>query len=108
MPKASKTRMPEPVDFREAAETFDMLSAPTRVRILWLLAQGEQDVSSLAESVDATIAAVSQHLAKLKLADLVTARTEGRRQIYRVEDPHILTVVNSVVEHHVELRRNGR
>ena len=99
---------PQPIDFAEAAETFSLLAAPTRVQLLWLLAHGEQDVTSLAEAVDATVAAVSQHLAKLKLADLVTARTEGRRQIYRVEDAHILTLVTQAVEHHAELRLHGR
>ena len=107
-PKASRSVLipahPQAVDFAEAAETFGLLAAPTRVRILWLLANREQDVTSLAEAVDASVAAVSQHLAKLKLADLVTARTEGRRQIYRIEDPHILTLVTQAVEHHAELR----
>ncbi len=67
----------------------------------------ELDVTSLARAVDASGAAVSQPLAKLKLADLVTARTEGRRQIYRIEDAHILTLVTQAVEHHAELRNNG-
>ena len=70
----------------------------------WLLAHEEHDVTSLAQAADATVASVSQHLAKLKLADLVTARPEGRRQIYRIEDAHILTLVTQAVEHHVELR----
>ena len=105
MPAAHPTG-PEPVDFVEAAETFNLLAAPTRVRLLWLLAHDELDVTSLARGVDASVAAVSQHLAKLKLADLVVARTEGRRQIYRIEDPHILTLVTQAVEHHVELRSN--
>ena len=99
---------PQPIDFAEAAEMFGLLAAPTRVRLLWLLANGEHDVTSLAEAVDASVAAVSQHLAKLKLADLVTARTDGRRQIYQIEDPHILTLVTQAVEHHADLRLRNR
>ncbi|TAM81792.1 MAG: ArsR family transcriptional regulator [Jatrophihabitans sp.] len=97
----------EPVDFDEAADTFALLAAPTRVRLLWLLAQHELDVSSLAEAVDATVPTVSQHLAKLRLADLVTARAEGRRQIYRVEDRHIVELVTQAVHHHAEIRSRG-
>jgi len=41
------------------------------------------------------------------LANLVAARADGRRQIYRVEDPHIVTLVNQAVEHHVDLRRES-
>lgn len=106
--RAKRTRPPrsgpEPVDFAEAAETFSLLATATRVRLLWLLAQGESDVTTLAAAVDATVPTVSQHLAKLRLADLVTARADGRHQIYRVDDPHILTLVNQAVDHHQELR----
>lgn len=41
--------------------------------------------------------AVSQHLAKLKLAGLVRSRREGRRQVYYVDDPDIVTVVQVMV-----------
>lgn len=95
---------PEPVDFAEAAETFALLATATRVRLLWLLAQKEHDVTTLAEAVDATVATVSQHLAKLRLADLVTARADGRRQIYRVDDPHVIALVKQAVDHHQHLR----
>ena len=108
-PRARRRVAPvEPVDFAEAAETFALLATPTRVHLLWLLAQGENDVTSLAEAVRATVPTVSQHLAKLRLADLVTARADGRRQIYRVEDPHVLTLVNQAVEHHADLRQRHR
>jgi DNA-binding transcriptional ArsR family regulator len=95
---------PDPVDFVEAATTFAMLATPTRVRILWLLAHGERDVTRLAEATGATIPTVSQHLAKLRLAGLVLVRPEGRHQIYRLEDPHIIALVTQAVEHHQDLR----
>lgn len=41
--------------------------------------------------------AVSQHLTKLKLAGLVRARREGRRQVYYVDDPDVVTVVRLMV-----------
>ena len=104
-PAARRRLQPEPSDFAEAAETFALLATPTRVQLLWLLTQGEHDVTSLAGTVGATVPAVSQHLAKLRLADLVAARPDGRRQIYRVDDPHISNLVDQAVEHHSELRR---
>ena len=107
-PRRRATFQPEPVDFTEAAETFALLATPSRVRLLWLLAKGEHDVGSLAEAIDASVATVSQHLAKLRLADLVTARANGRRQIYRVDDPHILQLVDQAVEHHAKLRITGQ
>ncbi|WP_233711935.1 ArsR/SmtB family transcription factor [Kribbella turkmenica] len=40
-----------------------------------------------------------QHLAKLRLAGLISARREGRRHIYTVDDPHILTLVDQIFAH---------
>ncbi|MBN9142216.1 MAG: helix-turn-helix transcriptional regulator [Micrococcales bacterium] len=82
-----------------AAATFDMLSVPSRLHLVWLLATGEFDVSTLAELSGSNVPAASQHLAKLRAAGIVTARREGRRQLYRVEDPHILTVIEQMFSH---------
>lgn len=84
---------------KAAADTFGLLAAPTRLHLVWLLARQEHDVGSLAQRTGATIAAVSQHLAKLRLAGLVAARRHGRHQIYAVEDPHVLTLVDQIFAH---------
>lgn len=90
---------PTSPQLRAAAETFALLAAPTRLHIVWLLARHEYDVGTLAEHTGASVAAVSQHLAKLRLASLVAARRDGRRQIYAVEDPHVLTLVDQIFAH---------
>ncbi|CCH79603.1 Regulatory protein ArsR [Nostocoides japonicum T1-X7] len=82
-----------------AAATFDMLSVSGRLHLVWLLAGGEYDVTTLAELTGANIPAASQQLAKLRAAGIVTARRDGRRQLYRVEDPHILTVIEQMFSH---------
>ena len=82
-----------------AAATFDMLSTPTRLHLVWLLAAGEYDVSTLAELSGAAVPATSQHLAKLRAAGIVAARRDGRRQLYRVEDPHITAIVAQMFSH---------
>ena len=74
---------------QDTAALFGMLAAPTRLQILWLLLDGERDVTTLAADLGQTIAGVSQHLAKLKLAGLVRARRAGRRQLYLLDDPRI-------------------
>ncbi|MBW8482409.1 metalloregulator ArsR/SmtB family transcription factor [Actinomadura sp. PM05-2] len=84
---------------QEAAGRFGMLAATTRLHIVWVLAYGEQDVGTLAERVGGTVAAVSQHLAKLKLAGLVRARRQGRHQFYAVADPHLAAMVRQTVAH---------
>jgi DNA-binding transcriptional ArsR family regulator len=82
---------------QEAAGLFGLLASTTRLHIVWLLAHGEQDVGALAEAVGGALPAVSQHLAKLKLAGLVAARREGRRQVYLIAAPRVADAVRYLV-----------
>lgn len=79
------------------AARFGMLAATSRLQIIWLLAGGERDVGTLATEVGQTVATVSQHLAKLKLAGLVKSRRSGRRQIYLVDDPRLVDMIRLTV-----------
>lgn len=81
----------------EAAAAFGLLASSARLHLMWALSQGESDVTHLADRVGGALPAVSQHLAKLKLAGLVRSRREGRRQVYYVDDPDIVTVVRVMV-----------
>ncbi|MCQ4081206.1 metalloregulator ArsR/SmtB family transcription factor [Streptomyces sp. RB6PN25] len=81
----------------EAAASFGLLASAARLHIVWVLSQGECDVSTLAQRVGGALPAVSQHLAKLKLAGLVRSRREGRRQVYLVDDPQVVTIVRLMV-----------
>jgi len=81
----------------EAAAAFGLLASSARLHLIWALAQGESDVTRLADRVGGALPAVSQHLTKLKLAGLVRSRREGRRQIYFVGDPDVVTVVRLMV-----------
>ena len=94
---------PDPQLLQETAGTFGMLSSTVRLHLVWLLADGERDVGTLAEEVGQSVPTVSHHLAKLKLAGLVHARREGKRQVYVVDDPHLVDIVRLAVEHHREL-----
>jgi DNA-binding transcriptional ArsR family regulator len=80
-----------------AAAAFGLLGSLARLHIVWVLAQGECDVSTLAEQVGGTLPQVSQHLAKLKLAGLVRSRREGRRQVYLVDDADVAEVVRFMI-----------
>lgn len=78
--------MPSGASVNAAAETFRLLSDPTRIRILLALLQGETSVACLAELAGTTTPAVSQHLAKLRMAGVVRGRREGTFVFYTVED----------------------
>ena len=82
-----------------AVETLKMLADETRLRIVWALLHGEHSVGDLAEHVGAKPAAVSQHLAKLRLAGLVRTRREGVRIFYAAHNDHILQLVEHAIFH---------
>jgi DNA-binding transcriptional ArsR family regulator len=82
-----------------AASTFALLGNPVRLHVVWLAAQGIHDVSALAARTGVGVATMSQHLSKLRLAGLISVRRDGRRHIYSVEDPHVLTVVEQIFDH---------
>lgn len=67
--------------------------------MLWLAAQGPYDVSTLADRAGINVATMSQHLTKLRLAGLISARKDGRHHIYTVDDPHILTLLQQIFAH---------
>lgn len=71
-----------------AVEVFAMLADATRVRIVLALRDRELSVGELAEAVGKSPTAVSQHLAKLRLARMVTTRQEGTKVFYALTDEH--------------------
>jgi DNA-binding transcriptional ArsR family regulator len=64
---------------------FRALADPTRRAIFESLACGEAAVKDLTARFEVSQPAISQHLAVLKDAGLVSARREGRRVYYRLE-----------------------
>ena len=80
-----------------AVEVFTMLADATRVRIVLALEEGELAVSDLARAVGKSPTAVSQHLAKLRLARMVATRQDGTRIYYRLVDEHALRLVKEAV-----------
>lgn len=64
---------------------FHALADPSRRAIFESLTGGEAAVKDLTARFDISQPAVSQHLATLKGAGLVTGRREGRHVYYRVE-----------------------
>jgi DNA-binding transcriptional ArsR family regulator len=91
-----------------ATLALGLLADTTRLRLMVALLDGERDVTTLTEAVGAARPAVSQHLGKLRLAGLVTARRDGRRILYAIADQHLCRLVVEAVrtaEHRVTAAR---
>ena len=87
------------MEFNSAVGMLKLLGDETRLRVIWALMEGEHSVNELAELVGAQAAAVSQHLAKLRLARLVRSRREGTRIFYVIDDVHVRRLVEEVLTH---------
>jgi DNA-binding transcriptional ArsR family regulator len=70
------------------------LADPTRRVIFERLSKGPQSVGTLASGLPVSRPAVSQHLATLKAAGLVTDAAAGAKRIYRI-DPHGLAAIRA-------------
>lgn len=68
--------------YREAIEA---LADPTRRAVFERLREGPQAVGRIADGLEVSRPAVSQHLKVLEGAGLVSARKDGTRRIYSVE-----------------------
>ncbi|RJQ80721.1 transcriptional regulator [Pseudonocardiaceae bacterium YIM PH 21723] len=71
------------------AEFFKTLGHPARIRALELLSQREHAVSELLAEMEIEAANLSQQLAVLRRAGLVTTRKEGSNVFYSLTSPRV-------------------
>lgn len=81
------------------AELFRAFSDTSRVRILSVLVQGEQNVGALAQYLDISESAISHHMRWLRQMRLVKSRRQGKEVYYYVDDPHIIALFQQGVDH---------
>src|SRR5258707_12454383 len=68
------------------AELFKALAHPARIRILEVLADGERSVGEIQPLVGIELSHLSQQLAVLRRARLLSSRKEGSSVYYAVKD----------------------
>ncbi|GKS81782.1 hypothetical protein LPAF129_14680 [Ligilactobacillus pabuli] len=86
-------------DTVQAQTIFKALSNPVRMRLLYALEDGEQNVSTLAEGLDLEQSVVSHQLAALRQHHLVASERIGKQVFYQLDDRHVLSILDSVMEH---------
>lgn len=67
------------------ADVFNAIAEPQRREILELLAQGEQSVNEIAETLHLKQPQVSKHLRVLRTVELVSVREAGQQRLYRLQ-----------------------
>lgn len=71
----------------DAAALLGGLANARRLHILCLLMEGEHSVGALADKVDLSQSALSQHLAKLRGLNIVNTRRQGQTIYYSFVSP---------------------
>jgi ArsR family transcriptional regulator len=86
----------------DAASLLKALSHEGRLLILCHLTTGEKSVTEVERLLDASQAAVSQQLARLRLEGLVTSRREGKAIYYSLADPKVRRILDVLHELYCE------
>lgn len=81
------------------AQLFSILGDGTRMRILFLLRNGESTVQALADELVMTHSAVSHHLRLFRPYQLVRSRKEGRNVFYSLYDDCVWNLLEAGVFH---------
>jgi len=72
------------------------LGDPKRIQMLYALDEQPHNVSALATVLDIPQPTVSRQLAILRQCSLVIAERDGQMVTYRLADPHIIEVLDSM------------
>lgn len=86
-------------DAVRAQQIFKSLSNPVRMKLLYALEDGKQNVSTIAERLDLEQSVVSHQLATLRNNHLVASERSGKQVFYELDDRHVLSILDSVMEH---------
>jgi ArsR family transcriptional regulator len=96
--KASSKKSYDATDamFELAAETFRVMSAPMRLKIINCLCDEEKNVGQLLEEIDTTQPNMSQHLNTLFKAKILGRRREGVQIYYRIINERVVTLCRAL------------
>ena len=89
---------PSKSDAAEAAEFLKAMANENRLRILYALSLGELCVSELERKLKLSQSTVSQELARLRRAGLVTGRHAGASVYYRLGSHHVGAIISAICE----------
>lgn len=85
------------------AKFFSILGQPTRLKLIYLLKEGEKCVCEITPDMEEDQSVVSRHLNKLKNIGILECRKEGVSVYYWIVDSrifHLLEIGNEMLRDH--------
>jgi ArsR family transcriptional regulator, lead/cadmium/zinc/bismuth-responsive transcriptional repressor len=101
-PARSWPKLPENADLEHASAMFRALGDSARLRLLTRLSAGETCVTELAQVEGEKLTTVSARLKSLHGVRLVKRRREAKHIFYSLSDTHVLSLIESALEHAAE------
>lgn len=84
--------------FDKVSGTFQLISDPTRLKILWLLCHSEECVANIAAAIEMSSPAVSHHLRMLKQSGLLVSHRDGKETYYTLAKTAEAELVHDIVD----------
>ncbi len=81
------------------SEFFKVFADSTRIKILFVLRDGEQCVNDIAACLEMSQSSISHQLRVLKQSRLVKFRRDGKTIYYSLADDHVVNILCQGLEH---------
>jgi len=91
--------MPADEEVYYLAEFFKVLGDATRIKILYVLLEGERCVNDIAAALFMSQSSISHQLRVLKQNRLVKFRRDGKTFYYSLADHHVVNILSQGLEH---------
>ena len=81
------------------SEFFKVFADSTRIKILFVLREGEKCVNDIAAGLEMSQSSISHQLRVLKQNRLVKFRRDGKTVYYSLADDHVVNILCQGLEH---------
>ena len=81
---------------KKAAQLLKAVGNPHRLQILTHLISGEKNVGEINAEVDVSQPALSQHLARMRAAGILSSRRDQRQIYYSISDAQVLRALEII------------
>ncbi|QEN03624.1 ArsR family transcriptional regulator [Thiospirochaeta perfilievii] len=80
----------------EYAKKLKVIGHPLRMKILILIEDKSSCVGDLWQCLNTSQPSISQHLAILKDAGIVTSKVDGNKRIYNIVDDFVKSIIQNI------------
>lgn len=96
--KETIAKIPDDNKLQDNTEIFKAISDPTRLKILYLLQDGELCVCEIINVLEKPQSTISHHLNVLKKAGFIQGRKEGLWIHYQLTNPKLLELIDNLTD----------